>query len=330
MKTKIIISKSYNPWYNLAVEELLLRKLNQNEAIMFLWQNQNTVVIGKNQNPWKECRTELLEEEGGKLARRSSGGGAVFHDLGNLNFSFIVDKKEFDIKKQLNLVLAAVKSADISAEFSGRNDLLAEGKKFSGNAYSYRKLSSLHHGTILIDSNFDKMTRYLQVSEEKITSKGIDSIRSRVVNLKELNNSLNIELMQNMLIDQFIEFYGNPIEIFEDTNFLESDELTNIFENYSSWDWRYGESPQFDIEFFNRFSWGEVQMLISLKHGKIQKAKIYSDAMDEIFIEDLSKVLLEKVFHKNILKESILSLASEKSRINMVEDLNEWLDTKTF
>lgn len=134
-KPEIIYSQSFNPWYNLALEEYLLNGVSDNEVILYLWQNDNTVVVGRNQNAWKECRCKLLEEEGGKLARRLSGGGAVYHDLGNLNFTFLMKDSLYDLKHQLNVILNAVKMAGIEAEFSGRNDLVVQGKKFSGNAF---------------------------------------------------------------------------------------------------------------------------------------------------------------------------------------------------
>ncbi|MGE5581860.1 MAG: lipoyl protein ligase domain-containing protein, partial [Bacillota bacterium] len=125
-------SGSFDPWYNLAVEEMLLDTVGENQCLLYLWQNQNTVVIGKNQNPWKECQTAVLEQEGGYLARRLSGGGAVFHDLGNLNFTFLMNRAGYNLQKQLGVILAAVKELGIPAEINGRNDLIAGGRKFSG------------------------------------------------------------------------------------------------------------------------------------------------------------------------------------------------------
>ena len=131
IQTRIIKSLSHDPWVNLAIEEHLLEQVTEDEVILYLWQNENTVVIGRNQNAWKECKHLDLEREGGKLARRLSGGGAVYHDLGNLNFTFIMNKKHYDLSKQLTVILQAVKKLGIKAEFSGRNDLVIEEKQFS-------------------------------------------------------------------------------------------------------------------------------------------------------------------------------------------------------
>src|SRR6056297_3015303 len=215
LKAKYAAGEGYNPWYNLALEEYLLDNLEENEVILYLWQNDNTGVIGRNQNAWKECRSELLAEEGGKLARRLSGGGAVYHDLGNLNFTFIMDKDNYNLKKQLKVILEAVRDQGIEAEFSGRNDLVVKSKKFSGNAFYVGSEAAYHHGTILVDTDFQKLVKYLQVSREKIESKGVDSVRSRVINLKELKNELTIKDIKKSMATSFKDIYGGDPKVQE-------------------------------------------------------------------------------------------------------------------
>ena len=196
-------SGSFDPFLNLAMEQHLLETVASGCCLLYLWQNENTVVIGKNQNPWAECRASLLEEEGGHLARRLSGGGAVFHDLGNLNFTFLVPTTDYDLQKQQRVLLEACRSFGIPAELSGRNDLTADGRKFSGNAFYHNGPRSYHHGTLLVDVDGAKLQRYLTPTKAKLETKGVPSVRSRVVNLKELCPTIPIDSLKRALVAAF-------------------------------------------------------------------------------------------------------------------------------
>ena len=201
MVTKLtyIESDQVNPYKNLAVEEYLLLHCEDKECILYLWQNQNTVVIGRNQNAWKECKVTKLEEENGHLARRLSGGGAVYHDLGNLNFTFLVNKDEYSLEKQLQVIINAMGRLGLKAEKSGRNDILIDGKKFSGNAFYEQEKHCYHHGTIMVDVNKEILSRYLTVSKDKLKSKGVDSVKSRVTNLVEAGKIKDVEVYSDAL-----------------------------------------------------------------------------------------------------------------------------------
>lgn len=332
MKTKIILTKNLDPWRNLAMEEYLLDEIEPNQCTLYLWQNQNTVVIGKNQNAWKECRTELLEKEGGKLARRSSGGGAVFHDTGNLNFSFLIDREFYDVNRQLEVILQALKKLGIQAVFSGRNDLTVDDKKFSGNAFRHKKKSSLHHGTILISADMNKMTRYLQVPKDKMVSKGIESIRSRVVNLAEYNSRLDIPMMTDALVHSFQEIYGQTSDMQYGEEGIDKEVLDALHNRYKSWEWRFGESPKFDVEFNVRFPWGGIELGLKLQKGIIKKAFVYSDAMDESFVEKIPGVLEGCPFHSKDMSERIstIPLGSRPHRKDLIEDLTKWIKERGF
>lgn len=196
-----------NPYKNLAIEEFLTFHVEPSECILFLWQNQKTVVIGKNQNAWKECNVRQLEKDGGHLVRRLSGGGAVFHDLGNLNFTFCVREEDYDVARQTEVILQAVRFLGIDAEKNGRNDLTVDGRKFSGHAYYKSKGFCYHHGTLLVDVDQMQMAKYLNASAAKLQSKGVDSVRSRTVNLKELRSDLTIAQMKEALIWAFEQVY---------------------------------------------------------------------------------------------------------------------------
>ena len=197
-----------DPYENLALERHLLERVEAGACVLYLWQNENTVVIGRNQNPWAECRTALLAEEGGHLARRLSGGGAVFHDLGNLNFTFLVQKPDYDVDRQTQVLLRACRSLGVPAERSGRNDLLAQGRKFSGHAFYAHEGRCYHHGTLLVAADLERMGRYLRPSAAKLRSKGVPSVRARVANLREFLPGLGVEDMAEQLEQAFSAVYG--------------------------------------------------------------------------------------------------------------------------
>ena len=229
----IATASGTNPYANLALEEALLNAVLPGECILYLWQNQNTVVIGRNQNSRRECRVEALERDGGFLARRLSGGGAVFHDLGNLNFTFLVHREDYSVPRQLDVILRAVQALGIQAEKSGRNDLTAGGRKFSGNAFYSSGGRCYHHGTILIDVDAEKMSHYLHVSAGKLQFKGVPSVRSRVVNLVELVPGITVETVRQALTAAFGEVYhGTPLPF--PTERLAGEELRRLEEKFAS------------------------------------------------------------------------------------------------
>ena len=324
MQNTIYLSSVYDPYHNLALESLLF-DAQGGGCTLYLWQNQNTVVIGKNQNAWKECRTQLLEQEGGHLARRSSGGGAVFHDLGNLNFTFILPRKAYDVHKQLSVIQQAAATFGIETEFTGRNDLVVResGAKFSGNAFRFGSDVAMHHGTVLIDVDMQKLARYLAPPPDKLAAKGIESVRARVQNLHELNPALTVETMKDALIDGFIKTYGIA-RVGQEIQ-LDEEKLASLTQLYGSWEWRMGRTPAFDIILEQRFSWGGVEMQLSLSKGRIVDAKVYSDAMDEAFIERIAPVLLCSPFQSAEMAERIRAL-----RHPQAGELADWILEKGF
>ena len=292
MITKIFIynAQGTDPHENLAAEKILMDALQPGEAMLYLWQNLNTVVIGKNQNAWLECRTSLLEEEGGKLARRLSGGGAVFHDLGNLNFTFLMCKEDYDLDKQIEVIRQACALAGIQVEKSGRNDLLAEGKKFSGNAFFQDKVHAYHHGTLMVDVDKDKLGRYLSPPKAKLQAKGVASVRSRVVNLKELSPTLTIESMRENMIRAFEDVYGMGAEVFVLRDDMQT-QIAQLKEVYSSWEYLYGAPLSFTFSCEEKFDWGYIQLQIDAKGGIINQVGINTDAMDWTLPDSIVKAL---------------------------------------
>ena len=288
---RIFESKGFNPYKNLATEKHLMDITPKGCCVLYLWQNQNTVVIGRNQNPWLECRTSLLEDEGGKLARRLSGGGAVFHDLGNLNFTFIMPKEDYDLDRQVAVIQKACAFAGITAEKSGRNDLLADGRKFSGNAFYQNATHAYHHGTLMVDVDKDKLGRYLSPPKAKLEAKGVASVRSRVVNLKELSPELTIDKIKQYMATAFGEVYGIATTSFtlQDEDFAE---IASLEQTYSSWEYLFGTPLPFSFSCEGHFGWGHINLQLDAKNGIITGAKVYSDAMDWALPEVVEAALI--------------------------------------
>jgi len=308
---KLYISASTDGWRNLAVDEFWLENLPEDDVLLHLYINANAVIIGRSQNPWAECNLQKMNQDGVQLVRRISGGGAVFHDCGNLNFSFIASEKNYDQEKQLNMILQAVQSLGIPCAFSGRNDLLADGKKFSGNAFCCRGKMRQHHGTLLIRADLSRLQNYLNVDPRKLQSKGTKSVRSRVCNLSEFVPELSSESMTASLKDAFFRTYGE----FEDLSNRPLDEvlIAPYLRKQESEAWQLGETPRFDVEIENRFPWGNVQILLTLRHNMVEEARVFSDAMDADLADDVRERLMGLPYNSSRMHAALNQ--SEKDQI---------------
>ena len=316
------VSTCVDPYFNIATEKLLLETVPQGACILYLWQNQNTVVIGRNQNAWAECRTSLLEQEGGKLARRLSGGGAVFHDVGNLNFTFLVCDEDFDVDRQLSVIQTACSYFGVNAEKSGRNDLLVDGHKFSGNAFYHTQGRAYHHGTLLVDADMEKLSCYLTPSKAKLQAKGVASVRSRVTNLGTLEETLTCGKMAEYMKNAFSEVYGKDAE--EIT--LSDEDIKKIGEyekELSSWEWLYGPRLPFTFSCEERFAWGSISLQLQVESGKVKNAQVYSDAMDWEISDEVTKALVGCRFTYLDMKNAITDNVKDKEVANNICELIE-------
>ena len=302
-KLKFYISKTVNPYINLAVEQFLFDNVDNETLILYLWQNQNTVVIGKNQNAFSECRTELLKDEGGVLARRTSGGGAVFHDLGNLNFTFICSTENFDVSRHMQVIQEACSLANIETELSGRNDILALGRKFSGNAFYNSRGRSYHHGTILVDADFEKLGRYLTPPKAKLEAKGVKSIRSRVINLSELAPSLNCDIMKSHILSAAEVVYALTPEIIDE---ISHEDIISLIEHFSDWEYVYGSPIPFNVSCNGRLSFGDAELVICVKDGVITDSKLYTDALDPELSTTVQNALFATSFDLGAIRNALL------------------------
>lgn len=317
MIPRFLIGRDTNPHRNLAREEALLLACERGElegAALYLWQNANTVVIGRAQNAWRECATEQMRLDGCTLARRTTGGGAVYHDLGNLNFSFIVPRAQYDLARQLSVIRKAVGTFGIACEFSGRNDLLAEGRKFSGNAFRFLPGAALHHGTLLIRADGARMARFLQPSKEKLEAKGVKSVPSRVVNLSELCAEVTVESLTRALREAFMQEYGACAE--GDADALALPDYERLAARNAEWAWNFGETLPFDASFSRRFPWGGLEIQLRLEGGRVAAARVFTDAMDAELGHRLETALSGRRFAPQEMAQAAAAVS---------EDAAEWL-----
>ena len=275
----LCIADGTEPFINQAREKVLLDRVPAGCAILYLWRNAHTVVIGRNQDCYDECRVLELEASGGHLARRITGGGAVYHDAGNLNFTFLVPRSDYDVPRQNQVILRAVSRFGIETEVSGRNDLLAAGRKFSGHAYRVGDAGCCHHGTLLINTNADLLSHYLYVKQDKLAGKGIRSVRARVVNLAELCPTITAASMQDALIDSFQAEYGLPVLPLP-AELLPKRDVERETAWFADDAWRYGRRLSAADGAEQRFVWGSLRLEWILEAGIIRDAAAYSDAME--------------------------------------------------
>lgn len=293
-RLQVIISPQYDPFLNRAVEKYLTDSQEEGVVTMYLWKNERTVVIGYNQNPFSECNVKLLLDEGGHLMRRGTGGGAVYHDLGNINFSFVADKSLYDVHRQLSVIQDALLSYGLETEISGRNDLTCEGRKFSGNAFAKGQRNDLHHGTILIKTDGAMMQRYLNVDKAKLMKHGVSSVRSRVVNLSELVPELTSESIKQPLITSFEKIYGGKATLLDFYTFINMAEVQAIMSEISSRNFLFGRWEHFKTTKKAQFPWGSVDIALQIdeSHSLITEAQIASDCLEPETIQQAEQLLI--------------------------------------
>ena len=268
----IYLSNTNNPHENLALEEYLT--FNTQGEVLFLWQNDRTVVIGNHQNAWAECDLTALSADGGRLARRTTGGGAVYHDLGNLNFSFICDEGDFSAEKNLAVIVEALAELGVNATATGRNDLTVGDAKISGNAFLHRQGRALHHGTLLVNSDLDALSKYLTVSRKKLEAKGVKSVRSRVANLCELG-PVSVEALKTAIINRYARTRACAIKDLPDRA-----KYARRAEEMASEQYLLGENPRFSLTVDGRFAWGTVTVGINAKGERVEDVAVWTDALD--------------------------------------------------
>ncbi|WP_394188809.1 lipoate--protein ligase [Paenisporosarcina quisquiliarum] len=298
-----------DPRINLAIEEYALKTMDVDKDSYFLFYiNEPAIIIGKNQNTIEEINTDYVESNGIHVVRRLSGGGAVYHDLGNLNFSFLTkdDGDSFrNFKKFTQPIVDALKEMGVDAELSGRNDILAGGRKISGNAQFSTKGRMFSHGTLMFDTEIEAVVSALKVRKDKIESKGIKSIRSRVANIMEfIEEPISIDDFRLKLLHSI---FGGEEEV--KTIELTEEDWANIHalskERYANWEWNYGKSPAFNMSHSERFPVGGIDVRLQVKNGVIEDAHIYGDFFGVGDVADIEALLVGTAYEKTAITESL-------------------------
>lgn len=316
-----IYNNSTNPYYNLALEEYILKEFTQ-ECFM-LWQNSPSIIVGKNQNTISEININYIKEHNIPVVRRLSGGGTVFHDLGNLNFTFIIDdtKNSFvDFKKFTLPIIEVLRKLSVNAELSGRNDLTIGGKKFSGNAQYKFKNRLLHHGTLLFTSNISDLTSALKVDPSKFEGKGIKSVKSRVTNISEhLKKPLAISEFKQMIMEHIkashkeFDFYKLTPQDINTVNKL-------VQEKYSTWEWDFGSSPAYNFSNRKKFAGGSIEAYLSVSNGIIRQIKLYGDFFGKYDISDIEQTISGTKHEESAVRQVLSSFNMDNYFSNITID----------
>ncbi|WML38729.1 lipoate--protein ligase [Neobacillus sp. OS1-2] len=300
-----------DPRINLAIEEYALKNLDINESYLLFYINEPSIIIGKNQNTIEEINTEYVEGNGIHVVRRLSGGGAVYHDLGNLNFSFITkdDGESFhNFRKFTEPVVEALKKLGVNAELSGRNDLEVEGRKISGNAQFSTRGRMFSHGTLLFHSEMDHVVAALKVKKDKIESKGIKSVRSRVANISEfLAEQIDIKEFRSLILTSIFEGQEQiPEYVLTEEDWEKIHQLSK--ERYQNWDWNYGRSPKFNLQHSHRFPVGSIDVRLEVNKGILENCKIYGDFFGVGEVSDIENRLKGIRYEKTEIEKALLEV----------------------
>jgi lipoate-protein ligase A len=315
-------SPSTDPTFNLALEQYLFNTMPRGQRLFMLWQNRDSVIVGRHQNTAEEIDRTFAEENNIVVVRRRSGGGAVFHDLGNINYTIIsdvADPEQMSIRDACRPVLDALNRMGIPAVWQSRNDILVDGKKFSGNAMYFRDGRLMVHGTILFDVDFDKMAKVLRVSEDKYRSKSVKSVRARVANLKEY-------VPRDMTLDQFRSSLRSHIVQSEETvSFtLTEEDLAGIESiqraRYANWEWNRAHSPRFDVERHRHFPGvGTIHLRLQVEEGRISAFSSEGDYFGNRTGAELGQKLLGIPLNETALHRALAGISLEEYYVGLSE-----------
>lgn len=307
---KYFISETNDTAYNVALEDYAFNNLTDVDEIFMLWINEPSIIIGKNQNALAEINSDFVKENNIRVIRRISGGGAVYHDLNNLNYTLIAPRQNenaFDFKAFSQPVIRTLAKLGISATFSGRNDIEIDGQKFCGNAQAYSKDRILHHGCLMFDVDVSVLSNALNVKENKIVSKGIKSVRSRVTNIKQ-------HLTQEMTVDDFKQALFDEMKTtrpdLEPYILSEADQeaIRKLASKKASWDWNYGKAPAYDLRKDLKYSFGNIEVLLETSNSILKQVTFYGDFFGIRDVAELAEELKGLTLEESAIKTKIESL----------------------
>ncbi|HHU5076054.1 TPA: lipoate--protein ligase [Streptococcus agalactiae] len=291
---KYIVNTSNDPAYNVALEAYAFQKLTDIDEIFILWINEPAIIIGRHQNTIQEINKEFIDKNGIHVVRRLSGGGAVYHDLNNLNYTIISNNTQegaFDFQTFSKPVIDTLAKLGVKAEFTGRNDLEINGQKFAGNAQAYYKGRMMHHGCLLFDVDMSVLGQALKVSKDKIESKGVKSVRARVTNIVDhLSDKITVQEFSDAILAQVKEEYPEMDEyVLSDAELSEIQAMRD--NQFATWDWTYGKAPEYTIERGVRYPAGKITTYANVENSTIKSVKIFGDFFGVKPVDDIEKML---------------------------------------
>lgn len=331
-KVRVLVSQCFDPWLNLAIEDWIFRESDPRIPILFLWRNEPSVVMGRFQNPWLECDLKKMAQSKVKLARRQSGGGCVYHDLGNTNFTFMGEKKFFCKKANLAIVVAALGALGVEAHVNKRNDIIVDGgsgvRKISGSAFKELSDRSFHHGTLLIEADLENLGAYLNPAYKKITSLGIKSVRSEVANLSSLNSDITHQRLAEKLIDSFFSAHQtqSEIEMLDFENLEKFPRLQEYYQKMRSEKWCYGETPKFEHDISGELSCGPVRVQLFSHKGIITDVHFDIHSLSEEVTCSIKENLRGRPYKGVEIEQGITSVEQQWPKEQLLlRELGLWL-----
>ncbi|KAN0132546.1 Lipoyltransferase and lipoate-protein ligase [Lactarius tabidus] len=324
-KHSVYVSQSSDPYFNLTFEDWLFKEKPSQEPLLLIYRDRPCVVIGRNQNPWKEVNFHELQRANIPFIRRRSGGGTVYHDMGNTNFSIHLPRSSFDRHATARLVLRAVRSCNIDAWVNERNDVCVGPYKVSGSAYKIVKDRAYHHGTMLISSQLGTLGDVLHVSKDSMVTRGVASVRSPVKNLREFSPTITHNTFVEAMVQAFREEYHvkEPVQYVQASDAADSPYIRNGIAELHDWNWAFGQTPEFTYSINRAFGWGNVTAKIHSKHGVILSCSITAeDVSDEIELDELGRELAGQ-------KYGFLDKETTYGGCARIEEVRRWLMEET-